>query len=230
MDLPSEVPVMTLPNAILFPHAVLPLYIFEPRYRRMLADALATHRMFSVAMQKPGRVRETPSAVAGLGLIRAARQNEDGTSLLLLQGITRVELGGAVRYRPYRVHRIHPLPSASADNVVVDALLLKMRELVMERLQQTGPIQPQLVQHLAQLNQADKTKPPLVHSIENALDQLILLNPPDQLADLVSRTLLPSSAQRQTILETVDVEDRLKHLIHFLMAEIRHNRKDGAHE
>ena len=209
---------------------MLPLYIFEPRYRRMLADALATHRMFSVAMQKPGRVRETPSAVAGLGLIRAARQNEDGTSLLLLQGITRVELGGAVRYRPYRVHRIHPLPSASADNVVVDALLLKMRELVMERLQQTGPIQPQLVQHLAQLNQADKTKPPLVHSIEDALDQLILLNPPDQLADLVSRTLLPSSAQRQTILETVDVEDRLKHLIHFLMAEIRHNRKDGAHE
>ncbi len=230
MDLPSEVPVMTLPNAILFPHAVLPLYIFEPRYRRMLADALATHRMFSVAMQKPGRTREIPSVVAGLGLIRAARQNKDGTSLLLLQGITRVELGRAVRYKPYRVHPIHPLPSASADNVVVDALLLKMRELVMERLQQAGPIQPQLVQHLAQLNQTNKTEPPLAQSMEGALDQLILLNPPDQLADLVSRTLLPSSAQRQTILETVGVEDRLKHLIHFLMAEIRRNRKDDAHE
>ena len=164
MDLPSEVPVMTLPNATLFPNAVLPLYIFEPRYRRMLADSLATHRMFSVAMQRPDRVRETPSVVAGLGLIRAAKRNQDGTSLLLLQGIARVELDRAVRYKPYRVHRIHPLPSASADNVVVDALLLKMRELVVERLQQAGPIQPQLVQHLAQLNPTDKTQPPLAHS------------------------------------------------------------------
>ena len=70
MKLPSEVPVMTLPNATLFPQALLPLYIFEPRYRRMLADSLNTDRMFSVAMQKPGRTRETPSPVAGLGLIQ----------------------------------------------------------------------------------------------------------------------------------------------------------------
>ena len=40
MKLPSEVPVMTLPNATLFPQALLPLYIFEPRYRQMLADSL----------------------------------------------------------------------------------------------------------------------------------------------------------------------------------------------
>ena len=230
MDLPSEVAVMTLPHAILFPNAVLPLHIFEPRYRRMLADALATHRMFSVAMQRPGRVRETPSLVAGLGLIRAARQNEDGTSILLLQGITRVELAGAVRYKPYRVHRIQPLPSAAADNVIVDALLLKIRELVVQRLRQSGPMEPQLGQHLAQLNQPDPAQPPSAHSLEEALDQLIELHPPDQLADLVSRTLLPSSAQRQTILETVDVEDRLKHLIHFLMAEIHRNGKDDTHE
>ena len=61
---------MTLPSATLFPQALLPLYIFEPRYRQMLADTLKHNRMFSVAMQKPGRTRETPCPVAGLGLIR----------------------------------------------------------------------------------------------------------------------------------------------------------------
>ncbi len=66
MKLPREVPVMTLPNATLFPQALLPLYIFEPRYRQMLADALNTHRMFSVAMQRPGSLREAPAPVAGL--------------------------------------------------------------------------------------------------------------------------------------------------------------------
>src|ERR1700677_334490 len=98
MKLPPEVPVMTLPNATLFPQSLLPLYIFEPRYRRMLADSLDTDRMFSVAMQKPGRSRETPSPVAGLGLIRVSVGHQDGPSHLVLQGLARVELEEPVRY------------------------------------------------------------------------------------------------------------------------------------
>src|SRR5262245_60020476 len=109
MEIPSEVAVMTLPNVTLFPQALWPLYIYESRYRRMLADALLTHRMFIVAMQKPGRTRETPSSVAGLGMIRVSVDNPDGTSHLILQGITRVQLDNAIRYKPYRVHRIQPL-------------------------------------------------------------------------------------------------------------------------
>ena len=53
---------------------------------------------------------------------------------------------------------------------------------------------------------------------------------PDQISDLVSCTLLSSTEERQTLLETVEVETRLKHLIHFLMAEIQSNRKDDGHE
>src|SRR4051812_31236393 len=98
MVLPPEVPVMTLPNAILFPQALLPLYIFEPRYQRMLSDALHSHRMFAVAMRRPDSKRETPMAVAGLGIIRASVRNKDGTSHLILQGITRVALSGPVKY------------------------------------------------------------------------------------------------------------------------------------
>src|SRR5579859_4425383 len=128
MKLPSEVPVMTLPNATLFPQALLPLYIFEPRYRKMLADSLSHERMFSVAMQKPGRKRETPSVVAGLGLIRVSVGHQDGTSHLILQGITRVELAETVSYKPYRIQRIRPLETPPSNNLVVDALLAKVRE------------------------------------------------------------------------------------------------------
>jgi Lon protease-like protein len=87
MLLPAEVPVMTLNGAILFPQAMLPLYIFEPRYRKMLQDALESHRMVAIAMQKPNTSRESPAQVAGLGLIRAAVKNPDGTSHLILQGL-----------------------------------------------------------------------------------------------------------------------------------------------
>src|ERR1043166_3615577 len=109
MKIPPEVPLMTLPNATLFPQALLPLYILEPRYRQMLADALHSNRMFSVAMQRPGNTRETPSPVAGLGLIRVSVSHSDGTSHLILQGIGRVQLQETVRYKPYRIQRISPL-------------------------------------------------------------------------------------------------------------------------
>src|SRR5213596_3572305 len=122
MKIPREVPVMTLPNATLFPQALLPLYIFEPRYRQMLADALHSNRMFSVAMQRPGSTRESPSPIAGLGLIRVSVGHRDGTSHLVLQGLARVELQETLRYKPYRIQRISPLQSSSTDNVAVDAL------------------------------------------------------------------------------------------------------------
>src|SRR5438132_1213313 len=92
MKIPREIPLMTLPNATLFPQALLPLYIFEQRYRQMLTDALHSNRMFSVAMQRPGNIRESPSPVAGLGLIRVSVGHRDGTSHLILQGIARVDL------------------------------------------------------------------------------------------------------------------------------------------
>src|SRR5688572_21150675 len=138
MQLPPEVPVMTLPSATLFPQALLPLYIFEPRYRKMLADSLKSHRMFSVAMQKPGRTRESPCPVAGLGLIRVSVDHADGTSHLILQGLTRIELGETVRYKPYRVHSIRPLQAAPNDSVMIDALLAKVHELVEHRIR-LGP-------------------------------------------------------------------------------------------
>src|SRR6266850_1926611 len=134
MKIPREVGVMTLPNATLFPQALLPLYIFEPRYRQMLADALHSNRMFSVAMQKPGSMRESPSPVAGLGLIRVSVGHRDGTSHLILQGLARVELEEAVRYKPYRVQRIRTLQTPPCDNVKVDALVAKVRELLEERI------------------------------------------------------------------------------------------------
>lgn len=221
MDLPSEVPVMTLPSATLFPQALLPLYIFEPRYRQMLCDSLKSNRMFSVAMQKPGRTRETPCPVAGLGLIRVSVDHEDGTSHLILQGITRVELRETVQTKPYRVQAIRPLQAKKNDSVMIDALLAKVHELVRLRVED-GP-SPFPFPMFKQTGK--KTKATTKYSVKDMLDYLESLTDPDQVADLVSCALLPGAQERQTILETVELEPRLKRLIHFLMAEVKRPRK-----
>jgi Lon protease-like protein len=220
MKLPNEVPVMTLPNATLFPQALLPLYIFEPRYRKMLVDSLNTDRMFSVAMQKPGRTRETPSPVAGLGLIRVSVGHQDGTSHLVLQGLARVELVETVRYKPYRVQRIRPLSSPPCNDVVVDALTAKVRELLEERLALGMGFPPPI----APKGKASDAMAGL--SAKEVLQYLDKLSNAEQVADLVSCAVLTGAAERQTILETVNLESRLKTLIHFLMAEISRHRKD----
>jgi Lon protease-like protein len=226
MELPSEIPVMTLPNAILFPQAMLPLYIFEPRYRKMLTDALNSHRMFSVAMQRPGRTREIPSTVAGLGLIRASVANRDGTSHLILQGLARIELAEIVRYKPYRVQRIRRLETTASDSVVVDALTAKVLELVAERLEQGLELPVHILKQLRQTEEEDDSELSPVLSLKQVIKYLAKLENPDHLADLVSCTLLREAIERQTILETPNLEIRLKHLIHFLMAEIRRHRNN----
>jgi len=223
MQLPDAVPVMTLQNATLFPQALLPLYIFEPRYRRMLKDALDSDRMFAVAMQRPGRSREIPCPIAGLGLIRASVAHDDGTSHLILQGITRVQLCKSVQYRPYRMHRIQPLAPKEADNVTIDALVAKVHELVGHRLDLAPFPSPFPVK-----KGADDSDEPVPFSKTEVLNYLEQLPGGDQVADLVTCALLSDAAQRQTILETVEVESRLKHVIHFLMAEIARRQKDAG--
>ena len=212
---------MTLPNATLFPQAFLPLYIFEPRYRQMLADALQSDRMFSVAMQKPGSTRESPAPVAGLGLIRVSVGHRNGTSHLILQGLARVELEEAVRYKPYRVHRIRPLRTPPCDSVAADALVAKLRELLVEWIELGLPFPfPVLSSDKTEVS-APAPVPP-----KEIMKYLDSITDPEQAADLVSCAVLPGGPERQAILETAEVEGRLRRLIHFLLAEIKARRKN----
>lgn len=227
MELPNQVAVMTLSDTSLFPQALLPLYIFEPRYRRMLADALRAHRMFAVAMLKPGCQRECPCPVAGLGVIRVSVDHPDGTSHLILQGLTRVRLRTLLQYKPYRLHAIEPLSTPPADNVVLDALTAKVFELVQLRLE-SGPSPFPLAlpkapgaEPTADAAEADRL------SARAILKYLEGLRDPGQVADLVASALLSDPVQRQTILETLDLEPRLRHLVHFLVAETARPQKNS---
>lgn len=216
MQVPNEVPVMILSNATLFPQALLPLYIFEPRYRRMLTDALNTHRMFAVAMQRPGSTRETPAPVAGLGVVRVSVEHKDTTSHLILQGLARVQLYEAVRYKPYRKHRVELLNTPPCDSVAVDALVQKLRDLLEERIRLGLPF-PFPVAPAPDNNASNASG----ISPKEVLKYLGAIEDPEQLADLVSCAVLPDARERQTILETVPVDTRLRRLIQFLLANLR---------
>jgi|YNPBryantNP2012_1023418.scaffolds.fasta_scaffold09667_2 ATP-dependent Lon protease len=234
MQFPPTVPVMTLPGVILFPEAVLPLYLFELRYRKMLADALQTHRMFAVAMRRCDTRSETPEHVAGLGLIRAAVTGDDGNSRVMLQGIARVELLRAVRYRPYRVYEIRPIESEEQSTAVTHALASRVVELVAERIELGFDLPVDgLAEALAPLRiPAIESDPKTAGAwlFQQAVRSLAEQDDPAQLADLVSATLLPEPKKQQVILETASVDQRLRCLVKFLLEDIRKRKSRKEHD
>jgi uncharacterized protein len=141
MEPRQPVPVFPLPNVVLFPHAVVPLHVFELRYRTMVRDALAGERMIALALLKSGWESEYHGSPAfhGLGCLTRFESVEwlpDGCYDLKLLGLSRVRLGAPVREYPYRAVRVELLPEApyTEDDPVVRserrALLDLYRRLV----------------------------------------------------------------------------------------------------
>ena len=112
-----------LPNLVMFPGAMQPLHIFEPRYREMTADALAGDRRIALVLPKPGWEQDytgTPAihAVACVGRIEAEQRLADGRFNILLRGLSRIRIVEEVPHpKLYRVARaviLAELPCAGA--------------------------------------------------------------------------------------------------------------------
>ena len=97
---------MILPNATLFPDALLPLHILKPRYRRMLSDVLDSYHIFGVALRQSDAGMESPMPIVGVGMVGVCIDSKDGTPNLLLMGMACVECLGAEKYMTYRLERV----------------------------------------------------------------------------------------------------------------------------
>ena len=191
---------MVLPNTLLFPDSLMPLFIFEPRYRAMIEWALEHERMFCLALIRAGRDDWASPAdfhhIAGLGLVRACVGRENGTAHLILQGIARVEFTGFTQGEPFLIANLREIPATDANADEAATLSAIVLELC--------------AQHRAS-----------GLAIPDALDQqLAQVRDPGALSDLVAHTLVRDPYRRQSVLEVGDVSTRLRTLIGHLRAEL----------
>src|ERR1700719_3163898 len=200
VDLPDQVPVMPLPGAVLFPNALLPLYIFEARYREMLEYALKRDRMFSVAMIKPScpewNAPEDFFHLATIGLIRACVDRGDGTSNLVLQGLHRVRFTSFEQETPFPIAKIDIVESSKTATVESEALGEKVLELYRKLKRAGRQLPPKVDRYLAQLGDLE------------------------MLGDLVASTFVEDPLRRQRMLEESLLNQRLRLLITYLQDEI----------
>jgi len=106
--MPSRLPIFPL-SAVLFPGTPLPLHIFEPRYKRMLADCLAADRCFGITPQRPTREVPGPGTVGCVAEVRVNQELPDGRSNIVVLGGTRFVLSRLLdESLPYLVALVQP--------------------------------------------------------------------------------------------------------------------------
>ena len=130
IHLPERCGVMLLPDCTLFPHGGLPLHIFEPRYRRMLEDALEGDCFFAVARltgEETADPADCTAPVGTIGLVRASHEQEDGTSQLLLHGVMRMRFTEWHDDRPYPFASVEPVISFFTTEAQAAAAMKTLR-------------------------------------------------------------------------------------------------------
>jgi Lon protease-like protein len=195
VPLPASMPVMALSGVTLFPNALMPLFIFEPRYREMLASVLAGDRIFAVGMVRPDTGEESIFPVAGAGLVRACVGQPDGTSQLILQGLGRVEFTDFEQKEPYLIGRARPLATVIDDEEAAQGLRHELQDIC------TGLVSRGIE---------------LPETFINAVGEM---NDPATLGDLFAQHLVRDPLAAQEILSEPGLTLRLRKLVDTLRRE-----------
>jgi len=108
-------PLFPLPNVVLFPNVFLPLHIFEPRYREMIADALTSDRLIGMVLLRPDWERDYEGRPAVYpigcsGVITHSERLSDGRYDIVLRGLDRFRVVQEEEDRSYRRAIVEPLP------------------------------------------------------------------------------------------------------------------------
>jgi len=128
IQIPESSGAILLPNTVTFPHGAIPLHIFEPRYRKMLNDALADNFMICVAnlhSEETLNPADCTSKIGTIGFIRASHEQDDGCSNLILHSIIRVEFLSWKTNSRYPKAKIRPIPSITPPNSNSTKLLIE---------------------------------------------------------------------------------------------------------
>jgi Lon protease-like protein len=191
---PISLPIFPLPDLTFFPRTMLPLHIFEARYRAMVTDCLARDRRLAVVGLKPGyeasyEGRPAVHEVSGVGRIVQWERLASGRYNLLLRGDGRVRIDRELPADTlYRMVSATPLSETGAGGTAVPALAEQVKARCRRILSAVG------------------------RSGEELLTMMAGLDDPAELCDQVASALVPAPAIRQALLEELDVERRLERL------------------
>ncbi len=205
-------PLFPLPNVVLFPNVFLPLHIFEPRYREMVADAVASDRMIGMALLRPGWDRDYEGSppvypVGCSGVITHVEALADGRFNIVLRGLERFRILEEDRSRSYRRAIVEPVfetPLRNDDRTAVRTQRSKLEALLAPAVERAGALR----------SGADIRMPAAMadEDLVNALAQYLDLEP----------------LEKQALLEKPSLRTRAESLVELLEMKIMMARTPGV--
>lgn len=205
-----RVPLFPLEDVVLFPHSMIPLYVFEARYRKMVKDVLASNRLIAISLQLE---KEDPTAegaprvagVASVGELVLAQELPDGRFNVVVRGRARIAIDEELpSEEPYRLITAHEIPDdppeKSPELEEADAALRALVTGLAESIPDGG----ELLKHVAAAQDS-----------------------PAALANVMAASLVSDVRARQRLLETTDVFQRLEQLASEVVALIDRVGKHG---
>ena len=152
LDLPDDfsgvVRLFPLPNVVLFPGVVQALHIFEPRYKQMVEEAIASDGLIAMAMVKPEQLSTAGDRPAlfdtvCIGKVMTHAELEDGRYNLLLAGVRRAKILEEVSFElPFRKARVELREDDEPEDSIDD--LLALRQQVVDQFLEMLPSQSHL--------------------------------------------------------------------------------------
>jgi Lon protease-like protein len=198
----AALPIFPLPNCVLLPGGLLPLHVFEPRYRELTRDCLASHQYMAIARLRPGyqtayHGRPPVYERCGVGRIICSEELPDGRFALLLRGVARVEITRELPAdRAYRLVEAQLLADAAVDRA------------------ETGDCHRRLISLCDRLAEVLEQGGPQLRDLVRTFDD------PGACADAISAALVMDADARQALLEALDPLERLQrtlgHVSHLL--------------
>lgn len=193
------VPLFPLSSVVFFPNTLLPLHIFEPRYKEMVHTALNSEKIIGMALLKPGWESDyykSPEVyeVIGMGRIVSSEEFEDGKINIVLYGLKRARIIEVVEELPYRQAMVKIVENEFETNG--ESFRSKIEELI----------------NKWNLYLDDKQKS---HRI-NVNTKLPLENLTDALASLI----FPNVFDKQRLLEETNVQKRSEIIINDLQTRL----------
>ena len=195
-NLEDVVPLFPLGNMVFFPNTVIPLHIFEERYKQMIDDSVSSHNLICMTLMQDDMKDDdlAISKIGCVGRIISNEEGEEGKKNIILYGITRIHIDEIIYSKPYRQAKINIIKSKkTSDN---DPLYKRITDLVGEW---------NLL--LEDYNDNYKIK----------VDQNSTLS---KLTDSLSSIIVSSPSERQYLLEELDEGKRAVRIIEVLESRI----------
>ncbi len=198
---PEELPILPLRGTVLYPDLILPIMVGRKKSVKLIDDAMDSDRIIGVITQKRSEIedpKETDLYSVGVAaLILRMIRELDGSQRVIVQGVSRMKVREYIQREPYYKARSEVIDEGLVQGVEIDALMMNLKNLFSRAVE----LAPYLTSELGTM----------VSNIKS----------PSILADLIASNLNISTTEKQGILETFDVRERLTKVHLFLNKEVQ---------